>query len=59
VESAVLYAARSGGYDLMFTAHGPALTLADPTGRYLAVDSNPAPAIEAIGKLPHAHQLFR
>ena len=52
-DPAVLYAVRSGGYDLMFTAHGPALTLAGSHRVDISLpNSNPAPAIEALGKLP-------
>ena len=52
-DPAVRYAARSGGYELMFTAHGPALTLAGSHRVDISLlNSNPAPAIEAIGKLP-------
>jgi hypothetical protein len=49
----VLYAARSGGYDLMFTARGPVLTL--PGARPVEISlphSNPSPTIQPIGKLP-------
>ena len=56
---AVLYAARSGGYDLMFTARGPALTLAGSHRVDISLlNSNPAPAIEAIGKLPTRTNYF-
>ena len=55
----MLYAARSGGYDLMFTAHGPALTLAGSHRVDISLpNSNPAPAIEAIGKLPTRTDYF-
>jgi hypothetical protein len=58
-DPAVLYAARSGGYDLMFTAHGPALTIAGAHRVDISLpNSNPAPAIEAIGKLPTRTNYF-
>jgi hypothetical protein len=58
-DPAVLYAARSGGYNLMFTAHGPALTLAGSQRVDISLPhSNPAPAIEAIGKLPTRTDYF-
>jgi hypothetical protein len=58
-DPAVLYAARSGGYELMFTPHGPALTLAGAHRVDISLlNSNPAPAIEAIGKLPTRTNYF-
>jgi len=58
-DPAVLYAARSGGYDLMFTARGPALTLAGSHRVDISLpNSNPAPAIEAIGQLPTRTNYF-
>ncbi len=58
-DPAVLYAARSGGYELMFTQHGPALTLAGSHRVDISLlNSNPAPAIEAIGKLPTRTNYF-
>ncbi|MGB7720515.1 MAG: SBBP repeat-containing protein [Bryobacteraceae bacterium] len=58
-DPAVLYAARSGGYELMFTPHGPALTLAGSHRVDIELlNSNPAPAIEAIGKLPTRTNYF-
>jgi len=58
-DPAVLYAARSGGYELMFTGHGPALTLAGAHRIDISLlNSNPAPAIEAIGKLPTRTNYF-
>jgi hypothetical protein len=56
---AVLYAARSGGYDLMFTARGPALLLAGSHRVDISLpNSNPAPTIEAVGKLPTRTDYF-
>ncbi len=56
---AVLYAARSGGYDLMLTARGPALTF---TGSHRIeislLNSNPAAKIEALGQLPTRTNYF-
>jgi len=50
-DPAVLYAARSAGFDLMFTAHGPALTVAGSRRVDISLpNSNPAAAIEAIGR---------
>ena len=58
-DPAVLYAARSGGFDLMLTAHGPALTLAGSHRVDISLpNSNPAPTIEAIGKLPTRTDYF-
>ena len=58
-DPAVLYAARSNGYDLMFTASGPALTIAGSHRVDISLpDSNPAPAIQAIGKLPTRTDYF-
>ena len=58
-DPAVLYAVRSGGYDLMFTAHGPALTLAGSHRVDISLpNSNPAPTIEALGKLPTRTDYF-
>jgi hypothetical protein len=58
-DPAVLYAARSGGYDLMFTARGPALRLAGAHRVDISLlNSNPAPAIEAVGKLPTRTNYF-
>jgi hypothetical protein len=58
-DPAVLYAARSGGYELMFTASGPALTLPGSHRVDISLpNSNPAPAIEAIGKLPTRTDYF-
>jgi hypothetical protein len=58
-DPAVLYAVRSGGYDLTFTARGPALTLAGSHRVDISLpNSNPAPAIEAIGKLPTRTDYF-
>ena len=58
-DPAVLYAVRSGGYDLMFTAHGPALTAAGAHRVDISLpNSNPAPAIEALGKLPTRTDYF-
>jgi len=58
-DAAVLYAARSNGYDLMFTARGPALAFAGSHRVEISLpNSNPAPAIEAIGKLPMRTDYF-
>jgi hypothetical protein len=58
-DPAVLYAVRSGGYDLMFTAHGPALTLAGSHRVDISLpNSNPAPTIEAMDKLPTRTDYF-
>jgi hypothetical protein len=58
-DPAVLYAARSGGFDMLFTAHGPALTIAGSHRVDISLpNSNPAPAIEAIGKLPTRTNYF-
>jgi hypothetical protein len=58
-DPAVLYAARSGGYELMLTAHGPALTLAGSRRVDISLpNSNPAPTIEAVGKLPTRTDYF-
>ena len=58
-DPAVLYAAQSGGFDMMFTAHGPAMTLAGSHRVDISLpNSNPAPAIEAIGKLPTRTDYF-
>jgi hypothetical protein len=58
-DPSVLYAVRSGGYNLVFTAHGPALTAAGSHRVDISLpNSNPAPAIEAIGKLPTRTDYF-
>jgi hypothetical protein len=58
-DPAVLYAARSGGFNLMFTASGPALTLAGSHRVDISLpNSNPAPTIEALGKLPTRTDYF-
>ena len=58
-DPAVLYGARSGGYDLMFTARGPVLTLPGSQRVEISLpNSNPAPRIEAIGKLPTRTDYF-
>ena len=58
-DPAVLYAARSGGFDMMFTAHGPAMTLAGAHRVDISLpNSNPAATIEAIGKLPTRTNYF-
>jgi len=58
-DPAVLYAARSGGYDLALTAHGPALAVAGSHRVDISMpNSNPAPNIEAIGKLPTRTDYF-
>ena len=58
-DPAVLYAARSGGFDMLFTAHGPALTIAGSHRVDISLpNSNPAPAIEAIDKLPTRTNYF-
>src|ERR1035441_7629064 len=58
-DPAVLYAARSGGYDLMLTAHGPSLVLAGSHSVDISLThSNPKPSIEAIGKLPTRTDYF-
>ena len=58
-DPAVLYAARSGGYDLMFTARGPVLTLAGAHRVDISLpNSNPAPTIEPVGKLPTRTDYF-
>jgi hypothetical protein len=58
-DPAVLYAARTGGYNLMFTASGPALTLAGSHRVDISLpNSNPAPTIEALGKLPTRTDYF-
>jgi hypothetical protein len=58
-DPAVLYAARSGGYALMFTARGPSLTLAGSHRVDISLpNSNPAPTIEALGKLPTRTDYF-
>jgi hypothetical protein len=58
-DPAVLYAARSGGFDMMFTAHGPAMTLAGSHRVDISLpNSNPAATIEAIGKLPTRTDYF-
>ena len=56
---AVLYAARSGGYDLMLTARGPVLSLAGSHRVDISLpNSNPAPTIDPIGKLPTRTDYF-
>jgi hypothetical protein len=58
-DPAVLYAARSGGFDLMLTAHGPSLTLAGSHRVDISLPhSNPSPSIEGIGKLPTRTDYF-
>ena len=52
-DPAVLYAARSGSYDLALTARGPALIAAGSHRVEISLpNSNPAPRIEPLGKLP-------
>jgi len=58
-DPAVLYAVRSGGYDLMFTKRGPALTVAGSHRVDISLpNSNPDATIEALGKLPTRTDYF-